>query len=344
MKSAYCLLGVFIISLGLTLAQVSKESSPQNQTPIKVKVELVSVNVIVGDSAGRFIPGLTKDNFRVFEDNIQQQITHFAPIDQPFNVALALDTSGSMRERLWRIQEESISFVRMLHPDDEVAIVSFDDEVHLESRFSMDRDRIIRGIKSTRTGESTQVYEAVYLTLDQVLRPQQGRKAMVIFTDGVDTASRDTSQKETLRLAEESDGIIYPIKFNTRNDVLYGQRRPGVTVGPGGVQVPVPFPVPRSTRGIYGGGSGDIDRDYMVAAQYLKDLAERTGGRVVDADTIDDLGNAFAQVADDLRHQYSLAYTSNNAKHDGKLRKIKITVDQPGATVRARRGYYAPKS
>lgn len=316
----------------------------QEQAPIKVKVELVSLNVIVSDPSGRYLSGLQKENFRVLEDNVRQQITHFAPIDQPFNVALVLDTSNSMREKLWRIQEESIRFVRLLHPDDEVAVVSFDDEVRLESDFAMDRNRVIRGIKSTRSGQSTQVYEAVYLALDQVLKPRQGRKTMVLFTDGVDTSSRDTSQKETLKLSEESDALIYPIKFNTRNDVLYRQRRPGVTVGPGGLQVPLPVPIQTGTGRGMGSREDEIDREYMVAAEYLKELAEKSGGRVVDADTIDDLGKAFEQVAEDLRHQYSVGYVSSNPKHDGKLRKIKIAVDKPGAVVRSRKGYYAPKS
>jgi VWFA-related protein len=329
--------------LPLSLNSQDKPDRPDKPpAPIRVNVELVSMNVVISDSSGRYIAGLTKNNFRVVEDNVEQQISNFSPVDQPFNVVLTLDTSGSMKEKLWRIQEESIRFVDLLHPDDEVAVVSFDDEVRQESDFSMDRKRVMRGIKSTRTGESTQVYEAVYLSLDQVLGARQGRKAMVLFSDGVDTASRDTSQKETLKLAEESDAIIYPIKFNTRYDLMrggFGRRRPGVTVGPG-LTIPMP-----GTIGTGGGMPGpDVDREYQMAGAYLAKLAEVSGGRVVDADTIEDLGPAFAQGADDLRHQYSLGYVSTNPKHDGKFRKVKITVDKPGAVLRARRGYYSPKS
>jgi Ca-activated chloride channel family protein len=336
-KMAVVLMAILPFSL---TSQVKQERQDKPAAPIRVNVELVSMNVVVSDPSGRYISGLTKDNFKVLEDNIEQQITHFSPIDQPFNVVLTLDTSGSMKERLWKIQEESIRFTELLHPDDEVAVVSFDDEVRLESDFSMDRKRIMRGIKSTRTGESTQVYEGVYLSLDQVLGPRQGRKAMVLFTDGVDTSSRDTSQKETLKLAEESEAIIYPIKFNTRYDMMrggQGRRQPGLLGGGIGL--------PRIGVGTGGGMPGpDADREYMIAGAYLAKLAEVSGGRVVDADTIDDLGAAFEQVADDLRHQYSIGYMSTNPKHDGKFRKVKITVDKPGTVIRSRRGYYSPKS
>ena len=331
--------------LPLSLASQDKPVLPDKPpAPIRVDVELVSMNIVVSDSSGRYLSGLTKDNFRVTEDGIKQEITNFSPIDRPFDVVLALDTSGSMKERLGRIQEESIRFVDLLHPDDEVAVISFDDEVRMENDFSMDRRRILRGIKSTRTGESTQVYEAVYIALDQLLRPRQGRKAMVLFSDGVDTASRDTSQKDTTRLAEESDTIIYPINFNTRYDMVrsggFGGRRPGVTVAPG-VTIPMPGPTMSGGGGLPG---SNVDTEYRAARAYLEKLADVSGGRVVDADTIEDLGPAFAQVADDLRHQYSLGYVSSNPKRDGKFRKVKITLDKPGAVIRARKGYYAPKS
>jgi len=316
------------------------EAQPSNA--IKVQVDLVSVNVVVSDSRGRYITGLRKEQFRLEEDKVEQSITHFSPVDAPFRLVLALDTSSSMREKLHRIQDEAIRFVEMLHPDDEVAVISFDDQVRWESSFSPDRKRIIRGIKSTRTGESTQVYEAVYLCLEKVLGKSESRKTLVLFSDGVDTASHTTSSRETIRLAEESDTLIYPIRFNTLYDLYHRGSSPGVKVGPG-LSVPLPIPLPGGT-GNTPYPSGRDEQAYQGAARYLRELADKTGGMVFNADTIEDLGSAFSKVAEELRNQYSIGYISSNTCRDGKFRKIKISTTQPEYVARARRGYYAPKS
>ena len=185
---------------------------------LSVDVDLVNVNVVVTDANGRYLTYLTKENFRIYEDRVEQQITHFSPVDAPFAVGLLLDTSNSTINRLEQIQDEAIRFIDQIHDDDEVLVISFDDDVHLDSDFTRSKRATERAIKGTRTGGSTQLYEAVYLALQQKLRPRRERKAMVLFTDGVDTASPTSTQGETIELAKEADTLIYPIFFDTRYD------------------------------------------------------------------------------------------------------------------------------
>ena len=193
---------------------------------LSVEVDLVNVNVVVTDANGRYLTYLTKENFRVYEDRVEQQITHFSPVDAPFAVGLLLDTSNSTINRLAQIQDEAIRFIDRIHLDDEVLVISFDDEVHLDSDFTRSKQATERAIKRTRTGGSTQLYEAVYLALQQKLRPKPERKAMVLFTDGVDTASPTSTRSETIELAQEADTLIYPIFFDTRYDGGLMSRNP----------------------------------------------------------------------------------------------------------------------
>ena len=212
----------------------SQEQIPNIDEPIRVRVDMVSLPVVVTDRTGRRITDLSKDDFQVFENGIRQEIAGFAATDEPINVALLLDTSGSTELRLAKIQNAAISFVNQLHPDDEVAVLSFADDVKLQQDFTIDRDRNEYGIKKTRTGEWTVLYEAVWLALEEVLKPVQERKALVIFSDGVDTQSRTVSMNETLDLAKETGATIYSVYFNTEMD----QYRRGTRSRPGRIAPP----------------------------------------------------------------------------------------------------------
>ena len=228
-----------------------------------VDVDLVNVNVVVTDANGRYLTYLTKENFRIYEDRVEQQITHFSPVDTPFAVGLLLDTSNSTMNRLEQIQDEAIRFIDQIHEDDDVLVISFDDDVHLDSDFTRSKQSTERAIRGTRTGGSTQLYEAVYLALQQKLRPRRERKAMVLFTDGVDTASPTSTRGETIELAKEADTLIYPIFFDTRYDRGPMSRNPrppsrrgGGTTGvpTGGGQVGLPTGGGGGTTGVPTGG------------------------------------------------------------------------------------------
>jgi Ca-activated chloride channel family protein len=340
------IIGLLLVATGLALRalpQEDKAKGTKKEEPytLQVDVDLVNLAVAVADPSGNFLTDLKKENFTVFEDKVEQKITNFAAVDAPFVVALVLDTSGSTEGRLARIQDEAIHFVEQIHPDDEVMVISFDDEVHLETDFTSNRRAIERAIKRTRTGQSTQLYEAVYLALEEKLRKKRERKAMVLFTDGVDTSSPTASAKETIETAKEMDTLIFPIFFDTSRDMHRLSRGGPFPGGGGNPRFPVPGRVPvdpRSPR-----QRADEEMEIQRGRGYLHDLAEATGGTLYAADGLDSLGGAFGKIAAELRSLYNLGYISTNQKKDGKFRKLTVKVDRPNAVVKSKKGYYSRK-
>ncbi len=330
-----------LLSFATGQGSKAQKKGDDNQT-IRVAVEMVSLPVVVTDRDGKRITDLKKEDFQVFEDGIQQQIAGFAATDEPISVVLALDCSGSTEQKLAMIQNEGIEFVNRLHPDDSVAIMSFASDVSLLEDFSIDRDKNAYGIKETRPGGWTVLYEAVWLALEEVLKPVKERKALVLFTDGVDTASRKASEKETLEQAKETYATIYSVYYNTEPD-MYTQRG-GPTIG----GYPMPgsgYPVPgRPMPPVYGpGGRGTSQGEYMQGRAYLQKLAEYSGGVVVDALEMRDIGSAFERIAKELASEYSIGYYPTNTAHDGKFRKVEVKVTRPGLIARTKKGYNAPK-
>jgi Ca-activated chloride channel family protein len=305
---------------------------PGNGPTIRVSVDMISLPVIVTTAKGQHIRNLHKDDFRVYEDNVEQEIAGFAATDEPLAIALLLDTSGSTRNDLARIQNAAIDFVNQLHPDDEVAVLSFADDVRLQSDFSIDRKKNERGIKMTRTGESTVLYEAVWLALEQVLKPVTERKALVLFTDGVDTRSRDASMKETLDLSKETEATIYCVYYNTEQ-----RSATGLTIDPGSPSI-ILSPFPRTTNRTR---TGSTPEEAMRGRAYLKDLADNSGGLVLDGNK--NLGETFSEIAKELSSQYRIDYYPTNTEKDSKFRKVKIKMKNPDFRVRTRKGYYAKR-
>ncbi len=320
--------------------QSSAQKKSRDDQTIRVEVEMVSLPVVVTTREGRRIVDLKKEDFQVLEDGVPQTIAGFAATDEPVSVALMLDTSGSTEQELAHIQNAAIDFVNQLHPDDEVAVLSFAEDVRMQRDFTIDRDRNEYGIKMTRSGGCTAAYEAVWLALEEVLKPVRERKALVLFTDGVDTCSRKASMDETLELAKETAATIYCVYYNTERSTFRGPFS-GPTVG--GYPLPGAIPPIISTQpGIYGPtGPGSTSSEYMRGRAYLDKLAESSGGLVFDG--MQDLSGAFGEVARELASQYSIGYYSTNARHDGKFRKVKVRVDKEGLVARTKKGYYARK-
>ncbi len=309
-----------------------QKQDPAGSQAIQVQVEMVSLPVVVTTRDGRRVTDLQKEDFEVLEDKVPQQIAGFASTEEPVSVALLLDTSGSMHRKIGFVQDQAIRFVEQLHPDDAVAIISFADDVNLQQDFSLDRTRAAYGIRRTRAGGGTALYEAVWLALEDVLKPVNERKALVVFTDGVDTVSRRISKKGTLELAKESEAAIYSIYFDTEEDV-YRRGAPGRI---GGVHFPFPpiFMPP---------GPGASSADYAEARGYLSKLAEFSGGMYYDALRTEDLEGVFHELAQELASQYSIGYYPTNTRHDGKFRYVQVKVRQAGYTVRTKKGYFAPR-
>jgi VWFA-related protein len=310
---------------------------------IKVNTQLVSLPVRVMDKKGRFQAGLTKDNFQVFEDGVQQEVALFSNEHQPFTVALVLDMSYSSTFKIAEIQNAAIAFIDQLRPQDKVMVISFDEEVHMLCEATDDRKAIYRAIRSTKIATGTSIYEALDLVMNVRLRRIEGRKAIILFTDGVDTTSRRSNDLQNLNDAMELDSLIYPIRYDTFADVQRmknGTALPGPpTVGgtkPPSVGFPLPFPVPVIAAP---NSQGTTAEEYRKAEEYLDKLAMRTGGRIYQATTLLNLTDAYSKIASELREFYSIGYYPDRQRIAGKQAKVKVKVDQPGLVVRAREGY-----
>lgn len=315
---------------------------------IKVNTTLVTLPVSVMDRDGRYIPNLRKEDFRLWEDNVEQNVAFFSSVDKPFSVVLMIDTSGSTRFRLEDIQDAAITFVNQLRQDDQVLVVSFDDEVRVQTEFTNDRYRLRQAILRTRTGDGTKLYDAVDLVMNQRLNRVSGRKAVVLFTDGVDTTSRHASYASNVRDAEELDALVYPVQYDTYIDAGRGGGGSGwpgssrrMPSSPADVLIQILGGINRGSRGGGGssGGVGTSKSDYDLANRYLHELAERTGARNYEADSTQNLSSAFANIAEELRRQYSLGYYPKTPAQAGQRRQIRVRVNQPNLAVRTRDSY-----
>jgi len=311
---------------------------------IRVNTTLVTIPVSVMDRDGRYVPNLNKEDFRLWEDGVEQQVAFFSSVDKPFSVVLMIDTSGSTRFRLEDIQDAAINFVRQLRPDDKVMVVSFNDDIRILADFTSDRAKLQRAIQHAETGDGTRLYDAVDMVINQQLSRVSGRKAIVLFTDGVDTTSRRANYQSNVTDSEELDALIYPVQYDTFSDISSG-----VPTFPGGRQDDVLIQI---LGGIFGGGRsgrrggrggptapGTSRSDYDIANRYLRDLAQNTGGRGYQADSMQNLSQAFANVAEELRRQYSIGYYPRRSAQAGQRRQIRVRANQPNLAVKARDSY-----
>ena len=315
---------------------------------VRIETSLVAVPVSVLDRQGRFIPGLSREDFRVFENGVEQAIAYFEPSEKPFTVALLLDTSASTRFHLWEIREAAITFAKQLRPQDRVLVVTFSDEVLLLTEATNDLEVVNAVIQTNANpGSATRLYDAVNLVIAERLNKIQGRKAIVLFTDGVDTASNLATYESTLREAEELDALIYPIQYDT-TDYMRAMQNGGSVSVVTTTRGNWPFGGSSSTQTIPVSPPGNLQAmgatraDYDRANQYLHGMADRTGGRLYQANDRKQLDQAFSSIAEELRRQYSLGYyePSGDAGASGEDRRvISVRVNRPNVAVRARNSY-----
>lgn len=313
---------------------------------VRVDTNLVTVPVSVLDRHGRFIPNLSREDFIVFENGVEQSIAYFEPADKPFTVALLLDTSPSTHFHLWEIKEAAIAFAKQLRPQDRVLVVSFNDQVLLLTEVTNDLSVINSVIIQNATvGTATRLYDAVELVIKERLDKIKGRKAIVLFTDGVDTASNMATYESNMREVDELDALIYPIQYDTTDYLRAMQGAGSITVvttrsnGPFGGRSTsqVTYPTP-ANAGI--ALPGATKADYDRADQYLLKLAEKTAGRLYKANTTAQLAEAFGRIAEELRRQYTLGYYPQAAAvESGERHQIKVRVKRPNLAVRARDSY-----
>jgi VWFA-related protein len=303
--------------------QVANPVSNEDSDVVRVETNLITIPVSVFDRNGLYVSGLTQPDFKIFEDGVEQEIAYFGKTDKPFTVALLLDTSPSTAYQIDEIHRAAKTFVDQLGPEDSVMVIEFNSSVKVQTEATKDRERIYRAIDKAKFGDGTSLYNAVDEALRKQLGRIQGRKAVVLFTDGVDTTSRKNSYDSTLNYAEESDSLVFPIYYNTYMD----NRRNSMPTFPD----------------IFGGPMivrGTSAEEYALGRKYLEDLADVTGGRVFRPEaTPGGLEAAFEGIAEELRRQYNIGYIPKKEGQPGQRKQIKVRVDRPNLVLRARDSY-----
>ncbi len=307
-QRAFARFGFAVITLVMLFAFVTLKICYAQDEPIRVETDLVRVPATVLDRDGRYITKLKKEDFQIFEDGVEQEIDYFESTEQPFTILLLLDVSGSMKAFLGNLALAANVFVRKLRPDDKLIVVTFSDQINtlLEPTKIKDFEGRIK-LKQKLLEGDTILYDAVERALKK-MRKIQGRKAIVLFSDGVGTGL--ATAKGTIRTAEEQEALIYTIKFGTD-------------------------PVERPS---YANRKSYFKRVEEIEG-YMRDLAVKTGGRNYQIEVISDLESTFGTIADELGQQYSLGYYPKTEGKKGERRKIKVKVRQPNLAVQARNGY-----
>jgi len=321
----YTIAVIFLIfGVPMTLLAQSEVASGQSADDdvVRVSTNLVTVPVIVKSRNGTYVSNLHKEDFRIYEDGIEQEVSHFETIDKPFTIVLMLDLSDSTRIRLNEIQNAAIAFLNQLQPDDKALIVAFNKQVVRLTEATGDRKVLSEAIRRVKAGGGTALYDALDTVINSYLRQIPGRKAIVILTDGIDTSSVRSTYVSTLISATEQYALIYPIQFDTAFDAKplngdFSQFVPMLTTPSG----------------------EPLSQAYKRGTRYLELIAHNAGGRFQYADSLKNLEHSFARIAEELRQQYSLGYYPRNQVQKSGKRRIKIGVSIPNAVIHARDSY-----
>jgi Ca-activated chloride channel family protein len=277
------------------------------QGRFRAGVEIVSLSVTVTDGP-KYVTGLEQEDFDVFEDGAKQSISFFSHLQQPVALAILLDTSNSMEDKIGTAQEAAIGFVRRMKKNDAIEVIEFNSQVRIPQPFTNDVNALERAIRATTVNGSTSLYNAIYVSLKQ-LKDERARsaeeirrQAIIVLSDGDDTSSV-IEYDDVLDLAKRSETAIYAI----------GLRQPET-------------------------GRGKFKEAEFV----LRQLSQETGGRVFFPTSVSELPKIYEQISEELASQYSIGYSSKNPMKNGAWRRIEVRVNKPGLLARTRRGYYGP--
>jgi Ca-activated chloride channel family protein len=277
------------------------------QQRFRAGVELVPLNVSVSDGT-RFITDIEQEEFEVFEDGVKQNVSFFSRRQQPIALAILLDTSNSMEDKLATAQQAAVGFAKRLRPEDVAEVIGFSTQVRILQTFTSDGAAVERAIRETTADGSTALYNAIYISLKELKKIKAKseedirRQAIVVLSDGDDTSSL-LPYEEVLELAKRSETAIYTI----------------------GIRPP------------------DLGRATFKEAEYvLRSLAQETGGRSFFPTSVHDLPKIYDSISQELSTLYSVAYASKNPAKNGKWRRIVVRVTRPGLLTRTRQGYYGP--
>lgn len=269
----------------------------------------------VYDQDNDLVSGLQKEDFTVYEDKIEQEITYFGQDDIPSTVGIVIDASGSMRDKFDLVVDATHLFLSMNNAENELFFISFKGEVSLEEDFTRDVDDIYDALDNMIVSGGTALYDAIYLALDKAREGNELKKSVVVFTDGEDKDSY-YSHQDLLEKVQESDVQLYIVSFLDRE---------------------------LSTSG---GFFGIFKSEREKIQNKIRAIPENTGGKAFFPEEIEQLSDIFREVAYELRHQYRLAYITSNPVKDGSWRRTDVVVKDAkkrGLKVRSKKGYYAKK-
>jgi VWFA-related protein len=291
-------------------AEAAAELEARRLVPnIRADTNLVLIPVTVTTPLNQFVTGMEKENFKLSEDKIEQEIAYFASFDAPLSIGLVFDTSGSMGPKMGQARQAAAEFFRTANPDDEFFLVTFSDRPQMVVPFTRATEEIQNRLTFTQSKGRTALLDGIYLALQELRKGRNPRRALIIISDGGDNASRYT-QTEVRNLLREADAQLYAI---------------GIFEALG-------------TRG--------RTAEELGGPSLLSDLASMTGGRHFPVENINDLPDIAAKIGIELRNQYVLGYISKNKALDGKYRRVTVKLNQPRGLppLKAlyRQGYYAP--
>jgi len=341
--------GIFL-GLGIGRAELLAQRPRPGEEPIvELRSDLVSFTVSVIGPNGESLSHLRREDFIVYEDGERQQISYFATVDAPVDIVLLLDTSGSMRGELKAVQRAAARFIERMRAQDRVALVEFNREAILHHDFTSQRKRVLRTLRDLKAGSATAFYDALAVVADELLRSASERKAIVAFTDGVDSSSVYDFSEAAKRL-ERAGAAVYIIEWDTEAFVIEGLRRGELTLSPAQLERyrrayrPQDLPLRyRNPLFFTEGELVEIARGlYRLARHELRQLAERTGGRVYPLRRLSQLDEVYAKILAELGTLYSIGYYPSRQERDGRWRSLRVEVTVSGARVHARSGYWAP--
>ena len=322
-----------IISFAALLLILTPTFAQDDET-IKIDTSIVRLNIGVVNTKGQPITSLGRDDFTVYEDGVKQNIARFEPVVAPFSVVMILDMSGSTLGFRETIRQSAFRFIDALAPDDRVAVIEFYDKVNVRNDFTTDRRTIGNSIIKANGRGKTQLYKALSLAMQKLSNEGKRRKAIIVLTDGVDTAVQSKDRASLDKVAESDiPSSIKPETADLLNTVLNQADAQGVTVYPLALPTGDPKKLADPTP---------IQVALFTAARdRLRILAQRTGGTLNTINRLEEMGTLYAAVAANLRTLYTIEYAPLNDVRDGKFRSIRVEVKNPELITKTREGYFA---
>lgn len=297
---------------------------------IRVETNLVIIPTQVSERSGKSVTDLQREEFKIFENGIEQEIAYFSNREQPFTVALLLDMSYSSVFKLEDIQSAAFKFINQLRPDDKVTIISFAEDVRVLCELTNNKKVLQLAIEAAKIASGTSLYSALDLVLNEKLKNITNRKAVVLLSDGVDTSSSDATMKDILAQIGTDDILIYPIQYNTYNDVQKNRKKDAQIIYDDNDR-PIIVKSPKT--------KGERKADYEQADEFIEKIADQTGGRIYKVNSTTNLNRAFGKIADELRKIYSIGYYPSEETKSGVRYALKVRIYRPNLIVRARENY-----